>query len=151
MPTRIYGMVHRGILPSGDQHIHAFLKLESIGEDSTTTHIDLESPACPLKRKAHYNAQNRDTKQSKIFVEELPDAISQDSIENIISETPVDEDPRWDCRDWVGDSLARLVKAGHLNTSQLGKAMSAPIIWGESTNECVPHTAKLPPSRDLGM
>lgn len=55
---------------------------------------------------------------------ELRDSISEASIRDVISRTPVKngpEDADWNCQNWVADALTRMVNYGYLNVAQRGR------------------------------
>ncbi|KAJ5669692.1 hypothetical protein N7462_010762 [Penicillium macrosclerotiorum] len=61
-----------------------------------------------------------------IRVAELPDTISEATIRGVVSRTPVKNGPQdidWNCWNWVGDALTRIVNYRYLNVSQRASAI----------------------------
>ena len=62
----------------------------------------------------------------KLPVAEIQDSISELSIRDVVSKTPINNDPEeadWNCQNWVGDALARMVNNGYFNAFQRASAI----------------------------
>lgn len=59
-------------------------------------------------------------------VTEIPTDIGEDSISQTVARTPIRNgrlDLDWNCQNWVGDALARLVERGWITAEQRGVAI----------------------------
>lgn len=72
----------------------------------------------------NYNPEQSRRLARTIPVAELRDSISEASIRDVISRTPVKNGPAdadWNFQNWVADHLTRMVNYGYLNVAQRGR------------------------------
>ena len=126
-------LVYVGAVLDYPEYRHTALFFESPTESTTgsTTASTTASTTLMHVTGAHgffqfeevdgYIADQSRTLAKRILVANLPDTLSAASLSAIISNTPVRnrrEDADWNCQNWVGDALTRLVSYGHLDASQ---------------------------------
>ena len=54
----------------------------------------------------------------RIDVGEVRDFVSPELIRGVVTRTPISKDMDWNCQNWVGDALARMVKNQYLTESE---------------------------------
>ncbi|CAI7669438.1 unnamed protein product [Penicillium palitans] len=60
---------------------------------------------------------------SKIPVAELQDWITEVSLKGVVQEPQKNGEMYWNCQNWVGDALARMVSSGYLTAAQRASAI----------------------------
>lgn len=61
----------------------------------------------------------------QISVAELQDWVTEVSVKGLVSRTPIkNTELDWNCQNWVGDALTRMVGSGYLSAAQRASAVN---------------------------
>lgn len=71
----------------------------------------------------NYNPEQSRRLVSKIPVAELQDWITEVSLKGVVQEPQKNGEMYWNCQNWVGDALARMVSSGYLTAAQRASAI----------------------------
>jgi hypothetical protein len=116
MPTRLFVLVYVASPLDYARYRHTALFFEFAAGTTTLIHIRGAYGIFSLEEKTHYDPEASRSLAGKIPVAELPDSISTASIKSTVISTPIkNSDREWNCQNWVGDALSRLVKHGFLD------------------------------------
>lgn len=75
-----------------------------------------------------YNPAGDSTLRKKVEVGRVPDQVSPPTLRSVLAVTNVrnsNQDADWNCQNWVGDALRRLVGLGWLSSEQMDVALDA--------------------------
>ncbi|KAL4939326.1 hypothetical protein BDV06DRAFT_225129 [Aspergillus oleicola] len=126
MPQKLFILIYKGDPLDYAEYRHTALYFHFSSGSRSILHV----VGCPgLFRFAH----NIDTDPSSVGilakvvpVTEIPTDIGEDSIVETVTRTPIRNgrlDLDWNCQNWVGDSLRRLVERGWITTEVREKAI----------------------------
>ncbi|KAK2797041.1 hypothetical protein FQN50_009344 [Emmonsiellopsis sp. PD_5] len=121
MPTDISILVYIGSPLDYVKYRHTAVFLRSTDGTKILMHVKGTSGLFEFEDRYDYNPDQSDALAKTVPVAELPDSISVASIKSAISSTVVRngrDDMDWNCQNWVGDALTRLVDNGYLSATQ---------------------------------
>ncbi|OQD68447.1 hypothetical protein PENDEC_c035G03162 [Penicillium decumbens] len=128
MPIKASILVFIGDPVDYTKYRHAALFFEFPNGSTCVMHVEGSPGEFVFRAYDNYNPERSRKLARKIPVAELQDSISEVSIRGVISRTLVKnarDDADWNCQNWVGDALVRMVTNGHLNASQRDSAIGA--------------------------
>lgn len=127
MATKLFILVYAGA-PSGDpKSPHASLYLESDCENGGTNfQLTGRHPLFRLERRDAYNPSTIANIREKILVGQIPSSGTKSDIRTAFVDTRIRnslEDADWNCRNWVGDVLQRMISKNWVTKEERDKAL----------------------------
>ncbi|KAJ5723343.1 hypothetical protein N7488_001378 [Penicillium malachiteum] len=119
MPTKAFILVFAGDPLDYTKYRHT-------GLSTSLLHIEGSPGIFQFYLRDNYRPDQSRRLVRQIRVAELPDSISEATIRGVVSRTLVKNGPQdidWNCQNWVGDALTRMVNYGYLNVSQRASAI----------------------------
>ncbi|OJJ38032.1 hypothetical protein ASPWEDRAFT_307648 [Aspergillus wentii DTO 134E9] len=120
MPTKAYIAVYIGDPVDFTKYRHTALFFE-FPSYSLLMHITGAQGFFEFQKQEDYDPRNSRKLASLIKVDDISDSFTPTSIESIVSTTPIRNgraDRDWNCHNWVGEALNRLIEAGSLEFSK---------------------------------
>lgn len=105
---------------------HTALHFRFADGERTTMHIKGAHGFFEFERITEYKPEESKGLAKLIPVATIPDTVSRASITTAIYLTPMRngrDDGDWNCQNWVGDALARLVANGYISVAQRDAAI----------------------------
>lgn len=127
MPTKVYILVWVGAPLDYTKYRHTALFFEFPDGSKCVLHIEEAPGIFEFEPLEDYDPDQSQRLAKKLFVVEIPDSVQESSIREVVSETPVKnerENSDWNCQNWVGDALTRMVQNGFLSFSQRESAVN---------------------------
>ncbi|KAL3473711.1 hypothetical protein BJX99DRAFT_261113 [Aspergillus californicus] len=126
MPTKLFVIVHSGSPVDFAKYRHTALFCEFRDGTSALLHVTGVQGEFQFEERTTYNPETSQTIVRKILVADIPDSVNAGSIRSVISTTPVKNGASygdWNCQNYVGDALARLVTYRYLGASERAAAI----------------------------
>ncbi|OQE17624.1 hypothetical protein PENSTE_c020G09916 [Penicillium steckii] len=126
MSIKVSILVFKGDPLDYTKYRHTALFFEFPNGSTCTMHVEGAAGFFEFKTIDNYNPERSRSLTNKLIVAVLQDHISEEAIRGVVSRTPVKntrQDMDWNCQNWVGDALARMVNSGHLNAAQKASAI----------------------------
>ncbi|PYI32685.1 hypothetical protein BP00DRAFT_445305 [Aspergillus indologenus CBS 114.80] len=125
MLKRLDSDLHRDPLDF-TKYRHTGLFFEFPNGSTSMMHITGTAGIFEFQTYDNYNPEQSRRLASTVRVADLQESISEASIRSVVARTPVKNGPTdadWNCQNWVGDALTRLVAHGYLSASQRESAI----------------------------
>ncbi|KAJ5343192.1 hypothetical protein MYU51_002481 [Penicillium brevicompactum] len=126
MPTKVSILIFVGDPLDYTKYRHTALFFEFPSGSTCAMHIEGGPGFFEFQPMDNYQPDQSRRLAERVMVAELHDSISEISIKGVVSRTPVKNgrgDVDWNCQNWVGDALTRMVNNGLLNASQRASAI----------------------------
>lgn len=127
MATTISVVVFRGDPVDWAMYRHTALHVQYADGEDMILHVTGAHPFFEYTPMKNHPKDLNMTIVASILVSNLPDWITKSMIQNACAATPVRNDPRhtdWNCQNWVGEALTRLVAIGCVTETERSGAVS---------------------------
>ncbi|KAJ5796422.1 uncharacterized protein N7518_004962 [Penicillium psychrosexuale] len=124
MSIKVFILVYSGDPLDYTKFRHTALHFEFPNGSTCAMHIVGSPGIFRFQPKDDYNPEQSRQLVCRIPVAHLQDWITEDTVRGLITRTPVKNgEMDWNCQNWVGDALARMVSSGYLTAAQRASAI----------------------------